>query len=91
MGFFPPSVQYGSVMATASQLLDATNTAIAGLLQSLADTACQEYQLPDGRRVRRAEFATTLDALQRLRSALNREVAVQQRGGKVRLGHIVRK
>jgi hypothetical protein len=78
-------------MATASDLLDSTNTAIAGLLQSLADTACQEYQLPDGRRVRRAEFATTLAALQQLRSVLNREVALQQRGGKVRLGHIVRK
>jgi hypothetical protein len=78
-------------MATASQLLDSTNAAIAGLLESLANVNCQEYQLPDGRRVRRAEFATTLDALQRLRSMLNREVALQQRGGKVRLGHIVRK
>jgi len=78
-------------MATASQLLDSTNAAIAGLLESLANVNCQEYQLPDGRRVRRAEFATTLDALQRLRSVLNREVALQQRGGKVRLGHIVRK
>jgi hypothetical protein len=78
-------------MATPSQLLDSTNAAIAGLLESLANVNCQEYQLPDGRRVRRAEFATTLDALQRLRSVLNREVALQQRGGKVRLGHIVRK
>jgi len=78
-------------MATPSQLLDSTNAAIAGLLESLANVNCQEYQLPDGRRVRRAEFATTLDALQRLRSMLNREVALQQRGGKVRLGHIVRK
>jgi hypothetical protein len=78
-------------MATASQLLDSTNAAIAGLLESLANVNCQEYQLPDGRRVRRAEFGTTLDALQRLRSVLNREVALQQRGGRVRLGHIVRK
>jgi hypothetical protein len=78
-------------MATPSQLLDSTNAAIAGLLESLANVNCQEYQLPDGRRVRRAEFATTLDALQRLRSVLNREVALQQRGGRVRLGHIVRK
>jgi hypothetical protein len=78
-------------MATPTQLLDSTNAAIAGLLESLANTNCQEYQLPDGRRVRRAEFATTLDALQRLRSVLNREVALQQRGGRVRLGHIVRK
>jgi hypothetical protein len=78
-------------MATPSQLLDSTNAAIAGLLESLANANCQEYQLPDGRRVRRAEFATTLDALQRLRSVLNREVALQQRGGRVRLGHIVRK
>lgn len=76
---------------TASDLLDQTNTAISGLLTSLADTACQEYQLPDGRRVRRAEFATTLAALQQLRTMLNREVALQQRGGKVRLGRVVRR
>jgi hypothetical protein len=78
-------------MATPTELLDSTNAAIAGLLASLADTACEEYQMPDGRRVRRAEFATTLSALQVLRRALNVEVALQQRGGKVRLGHIVRK
>lgn len=76
---------------TPTELLDETNTAISGLLTSLADTACQEYQLPDGRRVRRAEFATTLTALQQLRTVLNREVALQQRGGKIRLGRVVRR
>lgn len=82
---------YCLMSITASDLLDQTNTAISGLLTSLADTACQEYQLPDGRRVRRAEFATTLAALQQLRTMLNREVALQQRGGKVRLGRVVRR
>lgn len=78
-------------MATPAELLDQTNAAISGLLTSLADAACQEYQLPDGRRVRRAEFSTTLDSLQRLRAVLQREVALSQRGGKVRLGRIVRR
>lgn len=90
-GFPVGERDHSHLMATASQLLDSTNAAIAGLLASLADTACQEYQLPDGRRVRRAEFATTLTALQTLRAALNREVALQNRGGKVRLGRIVRR
>ena len=78
-------------MSTPADLLDQTNAAISGLLTSLADANCQEYQLPDGRRVRRAEFATTLTALQNLRAALGREVALQQRGGKVRLGRVVRR
>ena len=78
-------------MATASDLLTQTEAAISGLLVSIATANCQEYQLPDGRRVRRAEFATTLTALQQLRAGLQREVALQQRGGKIRLGRIVRR
>jgi hypothetical protein len=76
---------------SASDLLTQTEAAISGLLSSLADANCQEYRLPDGRSVRRAEFATTLTSLQQLRQVLQREVALQQRGGKVRLGRIVRR
>ena len=76
---------------SASDLLTQTEAAISGLLTSLADANCQEYRLPDGRSVRRAEFATTLTSLQQLRQVLQREVALQQRGGKVRLGRIVRR
>jgi hypothetical protein len=78
-------------MPTPADLLDQTNAAISGLLTSLANANCQEYQLPDGRRVRRAEFATTLTSLQTLRAALGREVSLQQRGGKIRLGRVVRR
>ena len=78
-------------MSTSAQtLLDKTSDAISALLTSLADVNCQEYQMPDGRRVRRAEFATTLDALQRARAQLQREVTLTSRP-RVTLGRIKRR
>jgi hypothetical protein len=76
-------------MPTASELLTQTESAIAALLVALADSACQEYQLPDGRRVRRAEFAQTLTALQNLRDVLRREVNAGTRSP-VRVGRFGR-
>lgn len=75
---------------SAQTLLDSTNAAIAALLTALTDVNCQEYQLPDGRRVRRAEFATTIDALQRLRKTLQGEISATSRP-RVTLGRLARR
>lgn len=74
---------------SASTLLTQTEAAISGLLVALADVNCEEYQMPDGRKVRRAAFAQTLTALQALRTQLNREVARTTRS-RVSLGRIRR-
>jgi hypothetical protein len=74
---------------TAQTLLDQTDDAISALLVALADVNVQEYQMPDGRRLRRAEFATTLDALNRVRSTLQRQVALTSRP-RVTLGRLSR-
>lgn len=74
---------------SASTLLTQTEAAISGLLVALADVNCEEYQMPDGRKVRRAAFAQTLTALQGLRTALNREVSRTTRS-RVSLGRIRR-
>ena len=58
-------------------LLDRTDDAISALLVALADVNVQEYQMPDGRRSRRAEFGTTLDALNRARATFQRQLAAQ--------------
>ena len=78
-------------MAVSAQtLLDRTDDAISALLVALADVNCQEYQMPDGRRVRRAEFSTTLDALNRTRTMLMRQV-VQTSRPRVTLGRTSRR
>jgi hypothetical protein len=74
---------------TAQTLLDQTDDAISALLVALADVNVQEYQMPDGRRLRRAEFATTLDALNRVRSTLQRQVTLTSRP-RVTLGRLSR-
>lgn len=53
-------------------LLTKIETAIEGLVDALADSNIQEYQLHDGRRVRRYDFSTTLDSLMRQRIHLER-------------------
>lgn len=74
---------------SASTLLTQTEAAISGLLTALADVNCEEYQMPDGRKVRRAAFAQTLTALQSLRTTLQREVSRVTRS-RVSLGRIRR-
>ena len=74
---------------TTSQLYSQTSDAISALLVALADHTVQEYQLPDGRRIRRAEFSNTLTSLQSLRAALARELAAASRG-RVTLGRFRR-
>lgn len=74
---------------TASQLYSQTSDAISALLVALSDHTVQEYQLPDGRRIRRAEFANTLTSLQSLRAALARELAAASRS-RVTLGRFRR-
>lgn len=64
---------------TTHQLYTQTSDAISALLVALSDHTVQEYQLPDGRRIRRAEFANTLASLQSLRAALARELAAASR------------
>lgn len=79
------------IMATSTQTLyDRTSDAIGGLLTALTDHTVQEYQMPDGRRVRRAEFATTLQSLQALRAALAQELAGANRS-RVALGRFNRR
>jgi hypothetical protein len=74
---------------TTQQLYSQTSDAISALLVALADHTVQEYQLPDGRRIRRAEFANTLTSLQSLRAALARELAAASRN-RVTLGRFRR-
>jgi hypothetical protein len=61
-------------MATAASLLTSTEAAIEALLTAIANPMVEEYQIGN-RRVRRPDFARTLDALQRSRALLKREVA----------------
>ncbi len=61
-------------MATAQSLLTLTDNAITALLVAMADPGVQEYQIGN-RRVRRAEFSTTLLQLRQTRTELQREVA----------------
>lgn len=77
-------------MATPAELLEQTNNAISALLSALTNVNCQEYQMPDGRRVRRAEFGTTLDTLRRVRSELQKEVAAISTP-RVTLGRLTRR
>ena len=64
---------------SAAELLSQTENAISGLLTALANANVQEYQMPDGRRVRRVEFSLALDALRRARTELKTEVAYATR------------
>ena len=68
-----------TVARMSAELLAQTDAAIAALLAAQADDRVVEYQLHDGRRVRRAEFAPTLRELRALRAALRAEVARQRR------------
>jgi len=60
-------------MASSASLLAKTEAAIEALLDAIADPNVQEYQVGN-RRVRRAEFSTTLDALNRQRAVYRKEV-----------------
>jgi hypothetical protein len=71
-------------------LLDQTEAAISGLLLALADCNVQEYALPDGRKIQRVEFATSLKALQDARSVFKREISFQS-GSRVRVGKLGRR
>ena len=70
-------------------LLDNTDTAINGLLSILADTAIQEYQLPDGRRIQRAQFGATIDSLMHARAMLMRQIS-NRNGSRLRVGKLGR-
>lgn len=71
-------------------LLDNVEAAINGLLTALADCNVQEYQLPDGRKVQRVEFATSLNALRTARTELKREVG-RKATSPVRIGKLGRR
>lgn len=82
---------YPAPMSVPAQtLLDNVEAAINGLLLALADCNVQEYQLPDGRKVQRVEFATSLTALRAARIELKREVAFKS-ASPIRLGKIGRR
>jgi len=74
----------------ARTLLDSTEAAINGLLTALANANVQEYSLPDGRKIQRVEFATSLKSLQDLRASLKREVA-SKNSPRIRLGKLGRR
>lgn len=60
---------------SAADLLSQTENAISGLLVALANVNVEEYEMSDGRRVRRADFPRTLTALRLARAELAREAA----------------
>ncbi len=70
-------------------LLDQTEAAISGILQSIANTNVEQYTCPDGRMIRRAAFSSTLTSLQEVRRQLKREIASKTRTP-IRLGKIGR-
>ena len=73
----------------AQTLLDQTEAAISALLQSLANVNVQDYTLPNGQRIIRADFQRTLDSLFKSRDSLRVQIAAKTRSP-IRLGRIGR-
>lgn len=71
-----------------STLLDQIETAITGLTAAIA-SGVQEYQLPDGRKINRGDFAGQLTALFETRRLLKREVSAAS-GNRIRVGKVGR-
>jgi len=69
-------------MATNASLLAKVDTAIEGLLDSLANDAMTEYQV-NGRMFKRAEFDSLLTSLMSTRERLQRSIAAAS--GRVRV------
>ena len=69
-------------MATNASLLAKVDTAIEGLLDSLANDAMTEYQI-NGRTYKRAEFDSLLTSLMNTRDRLQRGIAAS--GNRVRV------
>lgn len=61
-------------MATNASLLAKIDTAIEGLLDSLADDAMTEYSFK-GKSYKRAEFDTLLNSLMKSRTTLQQQIA----------------
>ena len=77
-------------MAVAvSTLVDQVEDAISGLLTALTAANVLEYQMPDGRRIKRHEFQTTLDSLMKARTTLRIQLAAQTRSP-IRVGKLGR-
>ena len=62
---------------SAATQLSQTQDAISALLQALTNVNVQEYWMSDGRRIVRADFPKTIEALQKLETILRRRVAVE--------------
>lgn len=74
-------------MATNASLLAKVDTAIEGLLDSLANDAMTEYTI-SGRSYKRAEFDSLLTSLMRTRETLQRSIAAaSSRVRVVKLGY----
>ena len=85
------ALRWGVPMSVDPQtLLDNVETAINSLLVALADANVQEYQLPDGRKLQRVDFATSLDALREARRQLKQEISYSN-GSRVRVGKLGRR
>lgn len=65
---------------SAATLLTQTEAAYSALLVAIADVNVQEYWTADGRKVIRADFPKTLDALRVARDQLKREAAAEAGG-----------
>lgn len=72
-------------MATNASLLAKVDTAIEGLLDSLANDAMTEYTV-NGRSYKRAEFNSLLDSLMRTRGTLQKNIAAS--GPRVRVAKL---
>lgn len=75
------------IMATNASLLAKVDTAIEGLLDSLANDAMTEYTI-SGRSYKRAEFDSLLTSLMKTRETLQRSIAAaSNRVRVVKLGY----
>ena len=72
-------------MATNASLLAKVDTAIEGLLDSLANDAMTEYSV-SGRTYKRAEFDSLLNSLMKTRDTLQRNIAAS--GNRVRVAKL---
>lgn len=72
-----PHVILSVMSVSATDLLSQVENALSGLLVALANVNVQEYQMADGRQVKRADFPRTIKELRAARNQLQLEVAAQ--------------
>jgi len=69
------------IMATYAAKLTEVETAITSLISAISDDTMQEYELPGGRRYKRAEFGSLLNALQKREEWIQSKIDAATAGG----------